>query len=124
MTKFSNAKKLTQNQWRSESEVFLFVLTHILSCDFTSALVLNTNCACCTGQAVMLCQLAATILLQTHFGSDFGFVYVNVLQYVLLYIQIFLILYRSIVLFTENVIVFQHSSAYMYQSDMYWVIVS
>lgn len=40
---FGNAKKLTQNQRYSESEVFVYTYPY-LSCDFMSALVLNTNC--------------------------------------------------------------------------------
>lgn len=75
---FGNAKKLTQNQRYSESEVFVYTYPY-LSCDFMSALVLNTNCMLhwAGHHATQYQQMR----LQVHFGSAFGLVYVNVLQY-------------------------------------------
>ena len=58
----------------NESEVFLSILVHILSCDFTSALVLNTTCARCTGQAVMPGSINKCYF--KHFGSNFRQLYV------------------------------------------------
>lgn len=74
----------------NESEVFLSILIHIPLCDFTFFLVLNTTCACCTGQAVM--PGSTNKCYFKHFGSDFRQLYVMCCSAFLLYIQNFLFL--------------------------------